>query len=98
MYLIINNNRHTVSRRLVTNDTIKYLSVEPAPQDVTGTISMYRNDGALMSEDNADSFERQTYVGTVFTLTNKPEPQPMPEPEPRESIEDIVDTLLGVGV
>ena len=96
MYLMINGNRHTVSRRIVTADTIKYLTVDPAPEDISGTIQMYRNDGFLMSEDNADSFERKFCVGNLLTLTNKPEPVPVPVPDPEPTADEILDVLLGV--
>lgn len=76
MYLIINGNKHTVSKRIVADDTIKYLTVNPAVETVSGIISMYRDDGFLMSEDNADNFERQTYTGTLLILTNKPDEYP----------------------
>ena len=72
MFLIINGNRHTVKSRIVEADTITYLSVTPAPSDINGTISMCRDDGFLMSEDNADNFERKEYSGTRLVLTNKP--------------------------
>lgn len=29
MYLMINGTKHTVSRRILTGDTVKYLSVTP---------------------------------------------------------------------
>lgn len=74
MYLIINGNKHSVSRRIVTLDTIQYLTVKPAIKSVSGVIQMYRNDGFLLSEDNADNFAHQTYSGTLLTLTNKPVP------------------------
>ena len=68
MYLIISGKKHSVSKRIVTNDTIKYLSVEPNPENIAGTIFMYRDDGFLMSEDNADNYERKTYTGTLLPL------------------------------
>lgn len=77
MYLIINGNKHSVSRRIVTSDTIKYLTVDPQPETISGTIQMFRDDGFLMSEDNAERFERKFCTGTLLTLTNKPEPQPV---------------------
>lgn len=95
MYLIINGNKHSVSKRIVTNDTIKYLTVEPKPEDISGTIIMYRDDGFLMSTDNADKFERKTYNGTLLVLTNKPEPVPVPAPEPTEaSTFDMAQAIL----
>lgn len=76
MYLIINGSRHAVHRRIVTADTIKYTFVTPEPENISGTIKMYRDDGFLMSEDNADSYQRKTYTGTLLTLTNTPEVEP----------------------
>lgn len=73
MYLRISGVNYTVTRRLVSSDTIKYLGVTPKPLNVTGTIEMYRDDGFLMSSDNADNFSRNLYSGTLFQLTNKPE-------------------------
>ena len=85
MYIKIGNNQYPCTRRIVTGDTVKYLSVSPNPGEVTGKIQMYRDDGFLMSEDNADEYARQTYAGTIFTLTNKPVPVPVipPAPEPQ---------------
>lgn len=82
MYIKIGDNQYPCTRRIVTGDTIKYLSVKPNPGEVTGKIQMYRDDGFLMAEDNADDYARQTYAGTIFTLTNKPEPVPIPTPAP----------------
>ena len=82
MYIKIGDNQYPCTRRIVTGDTIKYLSVSPNPGEVTGKIQMYRDDGFLMAEDNADGYERQTYAGTILTLTNKPEPVPVPTPAP----------------
>lgn len=81
MYLLINEKKHSVSRRLVSEDTIKYLSVEPKPESISGTIQMYTDEDFLLSEDNADGFERKDYVGTLLLLTNAPEPTPQPIPE-----------------
>ena len=95
MYLIINGNKHSVSKRIVTNDTIKYLSVKPKPETVTGTITMYRDDGFLMSKDDVSNFERNTYSGTLLTMTNKPIPVPVPRPEPVEaSTSDMANAIL----
>lgn len=80
MYLKIGKTQYPCTRRIVTGDTIKYLSVSPNPGEVTGKIQMYRDDGFLLSEDNADEYARQTYAGTIFTMTNKPEPVPVPTP------------------
>lgn len=85
MYIKIGEIQYPCTRRIVTGDTIKYLSVKPNPGEVTGKIQMYRDDGFLLSEDNADEYARQTYAGTILTLTNKPVPVPVipPAPEPQ---------------
>ena len=95
MYLTINNTRHSVSKRIVKGKTIKYLYVTPAPETISGVISMYRDDGFLMSEDNADDYARKSYVGTLLTLTNEPEPPEPPEPQisDDEAVAIITDTL-----
>ena len=73
MYLRISGTNYTVTKRLVSSDTIKYLGVTPEPLNVNGKIEMYRDDGFLLSSDNADNFDRHIYSGTLFQLTNKPE-------------------------
>lgn len=82
MYIKIGKTQYPCTRRIVTGDTIKYLSVKPNPGEVTGKIQMYRDDGFLLSEDDASKYARQTYAGTIFTLTNKPVPVPVPTPAP----------------
>lgn len=74
MYLIINGKQHTVKRRIATSDTIKYLGVTPSltPTAVAGTVSMYTNDGVLISEDTVNSYARKLFSGELFQLTNKP--------------------------
>lgn len=80
MYLIINDNQYTVSKRIVTKDTIKYLTVTPEPNNISGIARMYTDEGFLLSEDNLDNFERKIYTGTLLTVTNKPEYIPQPGP------------------
>lgn len=82
MYLLINNTQYPVTKRIVSKDTVKYLSVSPDPGTVSGTIQMYRDDGFLLAEDDSDGYSRHTYAGTILTLTNKPEPVPAPTPTP----------------
>ena len=73
MYLRINGTDYTVTRRIVSSDTIKYLGVTPEAINVSGTIQMFRDDGFLLSSDNADNFSRKLVSGTLLQLTNKPE-------------------------
>lgn len=82
MYLLINNEQYPVTKRIVTGDTVKYLSVSPDPRPVSGPVQMYRDDGFLLAEDDSEGYTRQTYAGTILTLTNKPEPVPVPSPTP----------------
>lgn len=85
MYLIINDNKdvtYTVTRRIVSADTVRFLGVTPEPGTVAGTIAMYTDSGYPLSEDTAADYARQEYSGDVLTLTNAPEPEPGPEPEP----------------
>lgn len=95
MYLKINGVNHSVSKRIVKGQTIRYLSVTPAVGEISGTIQMFRDDGFLMSEDNADDYARKSYTGTVLTLTNEPEPPEPPEPQisDDEAVAIITDTL-----
>lgn len=78
MYLIINNKQYNVSKRIVSKDTIKYLTVEPKPEDISGIAKMYTDEGFLLSEDNLDNFERKNYSGTLLIVTNAPEYTPQP--------------------
>lgn len=100
MYLLINGSRHTCSRRIVTADTIKYLSVTPAPEEIAGKIQMFRDDGFLMCEDDVSGYARTKYAGTLLTLTNAPEPVPsVPQPtlESRvAAIESAIERGLGL--
>lgn len=96
MYLKIGETNYTVTRRLVSSDTIKYLGVTPEVGVISGKIQMYRNDGFLMSEDNADDFDRRLYSGTLLQLTNKPEIVPasfVPAPTPPTA--KVVTAVVG---
>lgn len=96
MYLRISGTNYPVTRRLVGSDTIKYLGVTPQPLNVSGNIEMYRDDGFLMSVDNADNFERNIYSGTLFQITNKPEADtnPFVPPQPPPSAL-VVNAIVG---
>lgn len=95
MYLLINNTQYPVTKRIVSKDTVKYLSVSPDPRPVSGPVQMYRDDGFLLSEDDSTSYSRQTYAGTILTLTNKPEPTPV-ETAHVPTDGEVLNTLLGV--
>lgn len=93
MYIMINGTRHSCKRRVAKGNSVKYLSVTPTAEDISGTISMYRDDGFLLSEDNADSYARRFMTGTLLTLTNEPEPAPVAA-EP--TAEQLLNVILGV--
>lgn len=86
MYIMIQEKKYTLTSRKVFSTSIKYYSLNPIPSDpnnITGIISMYRDDGFLLSEDNANDYLRKYISGSVLTLTNEPEPpDPGPEPDP----------------
>lgn len=96
MYLVINEARHTVTRRVVTPDTIKYLGVTPDPTEISGIIHMYRDDGFLMSTDDSSQFSRTLFSGTLLQLTNRPAPNTdpfLPSPEPPTA--KVVTAVVG---
>lgn len=94
MYLMINGVRHTVTQRVVSQDTIKYLGVDPAPSAVSGAIRMYRNDGFLLSSDDSTKFSRKLISGNLVQMTNRPAPNTasfVPAPEaPSVSVSSAV--------
>lgn len=83
---MIQEKKYTLTSRKVFSTSINYYSLNPIPSDpnnITGIISMYRDDGFLLSEDNANDYLRKYISGSVLTLTNEPEPpDPGPEPDP----------------
>ena len=84
MFLMINSTRHKCTKRIVKGKTIRYTGVAPAVTKITGLIQMFRDDGFLLSEDNADDYERKSFAGSLLQLSNDPEsvattPQPTVE-------------------
>lgn len=99
MFLIINGNtRHSVTKRVLRGKTVKYLSVTPAPEEIIGTIQMFRDDGFLMSEDNADEYERKIYTGTLLQISNDPEPVPAPSQPTLESRVTAIENAITKGL
>lgn len=112
MYLLINNTQYPVARRRVTSQSVVYSEVNTEPENLSGVIQMYSNEGFLLSEDNVSDYLRHTYQAPTYgeegeilsygilTLTNLPEPEPQPEPEPGPYIptdHDVLNALLGIG-
>ena len=92
MYLTINNQNYPLRRRRLTSQSVTYYGMTEMPETVSGTITMYRDDGFEMSTDDADSYARQVKSGTVLVLTNEPEP-PEPQISDDEAVAIITDTL-----
>ena len=90
MFLSINGKIHSVTKRIVKGKTIKYLSVTPAVEEIAGKIQMFRDDGFLLSEDNADDYARKSYTGTLLQISNDPEPVPV---TPQPTVEQRVTML-----
>ena len=90
MFLSINGKIHSVTKRIVKGKTIKYLSVTPAVEEIAGKIQMFRDDGFLLSEDNADDYARKSYTGTLLQISNAPEPVPV---TPAPTVEQRVTML-----
>ena len=112
MYIQINNQTYTLTRRRVTSQSVTYSGLTEEPSDLSGTITMCRDDGFVMSEDTVADYLRHTYQAPTYgeegeilsygilTLTNLPEPEPQPEPEPGPYIptdHDVLNALLGIG-
>ena len=95
MYLVINNQHYPMRRRKLTAQSVTYYGMTELPETVSGTITMYRDDGFEMSVDDADSYAHHVKSGTVLTLTNEPEPTEPPEPQisDDEAVAIITDTL-----
>lgn len=93
MYITINGKQYTCRRRVVKTDRVRFMSVTPEVEEISGIVAMYRDDGFLLSEDNADDFARKFQNGTVLTLTNEPE-STYKATEP--TAEQLLNAILGV--
>lgn len=89
MYLTIQNERYTVRRRTVKEDSITYYGIDREPV-IGGIIEMYADNGFLLSSDNSDLFKRTVYNKGVILLTNDPEPVPH-IPTPAENRENAYE-------
>lgn len=85
MFLMINDKRYAVARRIKQGDTVKFLSVAPAVEDISGSVKLFRDDGFLISEDNADEYARAFMDGSMLVLTNQPDTPDGPSLEYRVS-------------
>ena len=93
MCLKINDKRYAVARRIKQGDTVKFLSVSPTVEDISGSIKLFRDDGFLISEDVAEDYARRFMAGSLLTLTNQPEPTPATTPSAVEQLRADVDYI-----
>ena len=98
MYLTINGEKCGVSRREKQKDQVVYYSVIPMPEEVSGVIDMFRDDGFLMSSDIAADYVRQTKIGTVLTLTNRTENVPAKPAPTLESRVAAIEAAITKGL
>lgn len=89
MYIKINEQTYPCSRRIVSSDEVKYLGIQTEPV-TCDAVTLYRDDGFEMAEDDVSGYERRVYENGTLTYTNKPEPEPT-QPVPHEdSVEEIL--------
>lgn len=98
MYLIINGAQYTCSRRYRPKgkDEVKYFGVTPEPEEISGEVALYRDDGFLMCTDSTDSYERREFSGSTLTLSNEPIPEPVEQdttPTAEEQLRADVDYI-----
>ena len=98
MYLNINGNRYTVKRRTTKPGRfVRFEGVTPDVVTASGIIEMRRDDGWLMSTDNADSYDRFTMKGGILTFTNEDEPPVKETVESRLSkLEEAIERGLSL--
>ena len=97
MYLLINEVKHSVTKRTKTSDTIEYWGVTTAPEEISGTAQLFSDDDFLLCEDNLDNYERKYHKGTLLVVTNKPvetPEDPTTTPEYRLSMLEEENALL----
>ena len=102
MYIKINNESYSCTRRITRGDDIVFLGVSPEPPEAD-TIELYRDDGFLLRTDDVSSYLRRVYQGSTLTYTNTEEPQPT-EPSMEEvrnkkvtEISDICSNIITAG-
>ena len=102
MYIRINNEKYSCTRRITRGDDIVFLGVSPEPPE-TDNIELYRDDDFLLRTDDVSSYLRRVYQGSTLTYTNTEEPQPV-EPSVEEvrnekvaEISDICGNIITAG-
>lgn len=99
MYIKINGQEYSCTRRVVGAESIKYYCEADADPVDGRTVELFRDDGFLMAEDNVAGYMRRVFENGVLTYTNQPERQPVPEepmiePEIEEEDEESVEDML----
>lgn len=78
MYLLINNKHYPLTRRIVKENSIEFLSVMEEPENYGEIIPMYSDDDFLLSEDVVADYKYIRYKKYALVLTNEEElPKPV---------------------
>lgn len=84
MYVKIDESTYPCTRIVCKQNKVMYYGVLDAPENISGEIGLYRDDGFLLRTDNVEDYARHTYVSELLTLTNEPEPEYEPINTPPE--------------
>lgn len=96
MYITTNGNRYDGIRRLefAAAGSIAYTGESiPAGLDAPGLISVYRDDGFLLRQDDAADFMRTVSQAGALVLANSPLPEPVTEPDETLSADEVAEAI-----
>ena len=102
MYIKINNENYSCTRRVTRGNDITFLGVSPEPPE-TDSVELYRDDDFLLRTDDVSGYLRRNYKDSTLTYTNTEEPRPV-EPSVEEvrnekitEISDICGNIITAG-
>lgn len=103
MYITIQGNTYANVRRVVFpgSGNVAFIGESiPAGLDAPGIISVYRDDGFLLRQDDSSKFARIASQNGALLLTNQPLPEPTSELDetltPSELEQAIAEGVNGV--
>ena len=103
MYIMIQGNTYANVRRVVFpgSGNVAFIGESiPAGLDALGVISVYRDDGFLLRQDDSSKFARIASQNGALLLTNQPLPEPTSELDetltPSELEQVIAEGVNGV--
>lgn len=74
MYIVINSNRYDSVKTVIDQYEVVYIGDSlTGIESVSGTVSVYANDGFLLRTDDAGDYARQIINDGVIKLTNHPD-------------------------